>query len=41
MDHPEIITTGKSNAKSQVINFIKNDPELSSIYNSNNALFGN
>lgn len=41
MDHPEIVRAGRSDAKSQVINFVKNDPELSSIYNSNNALFGN
>ena len=40
MDNPDIIKSGKSSAKTQVIDFIKSDSELSSIYNANKAAFG-
>lgn len=40
MDNPDIIKSGKQQARAQVINFIKNDPELSSVYNANKATFG-
>ena len=40
MDNPDIIKSGKDSAKSQVIEFIKGDSELSSIYNANRSAFG-
>lgn len=39
MDNPDIIKLGKNQAKAQVIDFIKKDPELSAVYNANAATF--